>query len=173
MDPRNVWKGNVFRQIVKRALLVFYLMQWRWWLSDVVWMQCSSRFQHILIQNFLKCFLAKERHWGAGCKNAPTHLPSRLSWSNWSLFQPKKAPSESWHWYFLHFPHFATFLWYFTPKHIWKYSAAQNDFFLEWMFFLLECFYLFVKDICLLQFGRPPDSKLDLVCSNCLVLVLF
>ena len=36
--------------------------------------------------------------------------------------------------------------------------------------FLLECFYLFVKDICLLQFGRPPDSKLDLVCSNCLVL---
>ena len=36
--------------------------------------------------------------------------------------------------------------------------------------FLLECFYLFVKDICLLQFGRPPDSKLDFVCSNCLVL---
>ena len=38
------------------------------------------------------------------------------------------------------------------------------------MSFLLECFYLFVKDICLLQFGGPPDSKLDLVCSNCLVL---
>ena len=144
-------------------------MQWRWWLSDVVWMQCSSRFQHILIQNFLKCFLAKERHWGAGCKNAPTHLPSRLSWSNWSLFQPKKAPSESWHWYFLHFPHFAIFCDISPQSTFGNIQQLRTNIFCSESF-LLECFYLFVKDICLLQFGRPPDSKLDLVCSNCLVL---
>ena len=129
LDPINIWNENVFCQILKKTLLFFYLMQWRWWLSDVVWMQCSSRFQHILIQNFLKCFSAKERHWGAlqKCTHPTT---SCLSWSNWSLFQPKKAPSESWHWYFLHLPHFATFLWHFTPKLIWKYSTDQNEYFL-------------------------------------------
>ena len=58
----------------------------------------------------------------------------------------------------------------FHPKpHLEIFNSLERLFFVVNVF-LLQCFYLFVKDICLLQFGGPPDSKLDLVCSNCLVL---
>ena len=107
------------------------------------------------------------RGWLQKCTHPPTISPlliqlkfiSTQKGSLWKLtliFSP-----------FSSFCHF--FMIFHSKAHLEIFSSSER-FFLEWMFFLLECFYLFVKDICLLQFGRPPDSKLDLVCSNCLVL---
>ena len=83
-------------------------------------------------------------------------------------FNPKRLPLKADTDIFsisLILPFFVTF----HPKaHLEIFNSSEQIFWSE--SFLLECFYLFVKDICLLQFGRPPDSKLDLVCSNCLVL---